>query len=85
MGIPTDEFGATFWLSAGAVVVGCISMLAKFAYKSKCESFSLCFGLFTVKRDINAEVKEDIENNNTQETPKANTTLKISSLASRLT
>jgi hypothetical protein len=86
MGIPTEEFGATFWLSAGAVIVGLVSLLAKFAYKSKCESFSLCFGLFKVKRNIEAEVREDIESMNRQpssvdETPKGNTTVKIPSLS----
>ena len=86
MGIPTQEFGATFWLSAGAVMVGLVSLLAKFAYKSKCESFSLCFGLFKVQRNIEAEVREDIESmirqpSSNDETPKGNSTVKIPSLS----
>lgn len=88
MGLPENEFGATFWLSAGAVVVGLVSMLAKYAYKSKCENFSLCCGLIKVHRDIQSELKEDLEENKQSEdtsTPKANTTVKIPSLASRLT
>lgn len=89
MGIPTNEFGATFWLSAGAVVVGLVSLLAKFAYKSKCENVSLCFGLFKVHRNIEAEVKDacaEEPNLEKEETPKGNTILKIpgSSLSSRL-
>ena len=86
MGLPIQEFGATFFLSSGAVVVAILSLLARYAYKSKCESFSLCFGLFKVQRNIEAEVKEDIESMNRQpssidETPKGNSAMRIPSLS----
>ena len=89
MAIPTNELGATFWLSAGAIIVGLITVLTKYAYKSKCENFSLCFGLFKVQRNIEAEVSEDIESmirqpSSMDETPKGNSTVKIPSLSSNL-
>jgi hypothetical protein len=54
------EFNSTFFLSVGSVVLGALGLSAKYCLKSKCSEFSICWGLFKIKRDVELEVKEEI-------------------------
>ena len=48
----------------GSLLVGLLALLIKYGFKSKCSDVSLCFGLITIKRDIEHEIEEQkIENN----------------------
>jgi hypothetical protein len=55
----TSEFNATFWLSVLGVVCGFLSGALVYAIKSKCIEFNLCFGLISIKRDVNVELQEE--------------------------
>lgn len=41
--------------------VGFLGVVVRYGFKSKCSDVSICCGLLSVKRDIEAEVKEDIK------------------------
>lgn len=49
---PTLTYGL---VSIGA---GVIVLLIKYGFKSKCSDVSLCFGLISVKRNIEQEIEE---------------------------
>lgn len=55
-----DEFGEAFFISAGTMIVGLIGLSIKYCLKSKCEHFALCYGLITIDRNVELEVKEEI-------------------------
>ena len=40
---------------------GFLAILVRYGFKSKCSEVSLCCGLIGVRRDIEAEVKEDMK------------------------
>lgn len=48
-----------FWISIATITVGLIKYAIEFMLKSKCSDFSLCWGVFKIKRDIGIE--RDIE------------------------
>lgn len=37
---------------------GVLGLIVRYTFKSKCSDLSLCFGLISVKRDTEAEVKD---------------------------
>ena len=53
---------AVFWISLATIVVSAYKFSLTELYKSKCVSFKLCCGLVNVKRNVDAEIKYDIEN-----------------------
>jgi len=53
-------YDAVFFISIGTMVVGLIGLIIKYCLKSKCEHFSLCFGLITVDRRVDLETEEEI-------------------------
>ena len=55
-----DTYDAVFFISIGTMVVGLIGLIIKYCLKSKCEHFSLCFGLITVDRRVDLETQEEI-------------------------
>jgi hypothetical protein len=55
----TKEFNGTFWLSCLGIVTAFISGALVYAIKSKCIECNLCFGLISVKRDVNVELQEE--------------------------
>lgn len=57
--LPLEEFGGTFWLSVAGVLSAIIGLCLKSIYKSKCSEFNCC-GI-TIKRDVQVELREDIE------------------------
>ena len=44
-----------------SIIFGFILSLIRFCYKSKCKKCDCCFGLFKIERDINLELKYDME------------------------
>ena len=71
MGLPSHEFGATFWLSVSGIVSALLRVLVKSLYKSKCSDVDLF--CIKIKRDIAAEVEEDMaeQRNNNRSTETA--------------
>lgn len=61
-----NTFNSGFWLSMAALIFGFGGVCFNACYKSKCKQFSVCCGLITVDRDIDAE--EDIDLHNADET-----------------
>jgi hypothetical protein len=42
------------------MVIGFLGLIIKYCLKSKCEHFSLCYGLIVVDRRVDLEVQEEI-------------------------
>ena len=55
----SKEFGGTFWLSALGIVTAFISGALVYAIKSKCIQCDLCWGIISIKRDVQAELEEE--------------------------
>ena len=55
-----DTYDAVFFISLATILVGALSVSAKYCLKSKCEHFSCCWGLFTIDRRVDLEVQEEI-------------------------
>jgi hypothetical protein len=49
--------------------VGLLALLIKYSFKSKCSDVSLCFGLVHIQRDIEHEIEEE-KNENNSHSPK---------------
>ena len=39
--------------------VGLIGLLIKYGFKSKCSDVKICYGLVSIKRDVEAEIKAE--------------------------
>jgi hypothetical protein len=67
-----QEMSEVFWAAFVSAMVGFILALGKLCYKSKCSQIELC--CIKITRNIDAEVKEDIEmgdsSKNNEETKK---------------
>ena len=55
-----DTYDAVFFISIGSMVIGFMGLLIKYCLKSKCEHFSLCFGVLTIDRIVDLEVQEEM-------------------------
>ena len=60
MGDITQGIDGFFFLSLTTLVCGGIGLLIRTAYKSKCSSAEIC--CIKITRDIENEVKEDLQN-----------------------
>jgi hypothetical protein len=67
-----QEMSEVFWAAFVSAMVGFILALGKLCYKSKCSQIDIC--CIKITRNIDAEVKEDIEmgesSKNNEETKK---------------
>jgi hypothetical protein len=54
------ELSETFYALLLTTIGGCVLAMLKYCYKSKCSSIDFC--CIKIVGDINAEVKEDLEN-----------------------
>jgi len=52
---------AVFWVSIATIFIGGYKFTLSELYKSKCHTFKLCFGMINVERNIQEEIKYDIE------------------------
>jgi len=57
----TTQFGGTFWITISGMTLGFLATTGIYCLKAKCNQVSLCWGLIKVKRDVNAEVRENTE------------------------
>jgi len=55
-----DQFNAVFFISLSTIIVSFFGVAVRYCLKSKCEHFSLCFGLINVDRRVDLEVQEHI-------------------------
>lgn len=56
MGVWRDP---VFVISAMTIFAGLMKFVVTFLYKSKCENFALCWGMFTVHRNIQLEIEAE--------------------------
>jgi hypothetical protein len=56
-----EDLNAVFWLSLASIVIGGVGLTLKFCLKSKCQKFKCCYGLVSIDRNVELEVKEEIE------------------------
>jgi len=52
------EFNGTFFLSCLGIITAFISGALVYCIKSKCSECSVCFGLISIKRDVQIELEE---------------------------
>ena len=55
-----DTYDAVFFISIAGIVVGCFGLIIRTCLRSKCEHFSLCFGLVNIDRRVDLEVQEEM-------------------------
>lgn len=55
-----DTYDAVFFISIGSMVIGFFGLIIKYCLKSKCEHFSLCYGILTIDRRVDLEVQEEM-------------------------
>ena len=55
-----DDIDSVFFLSLATMAFGFFSLALRYCYKSKCKDIDMC--CIKIKRDIEAEYKEDIQN-----------------------
>ena len=60
MGDITQGIDGFFFLSLTTLICGGLGLLIRFAYKSKCKSVKFC--CLKIDRDIETELKEDLQN-----------------------
>ena len=59
MGIDEGSINGVFFLSLATLLCTCMTLSIKYCYKSKCKEVEFC--CIKVKRDIETELKEDIQ------------------------
>jgi hypothetical protein len=55
----TTQFGGTFWITIGGMTLGFLATVGVYCLKAKCNQVTLCWGLIKIKRDVNAEIREN--------------------------
>ena len=54
-----NSYNSVFFLSLAGMVFGFFGVIIRYALKSKCENVNLCWGLISVDRNTNGELKEE--------------------------
>jgi len=60
MGDPLEGVNGMFYLSIATLLCTCMTLSIKYCYKSKCKEVKFC--CIKITRDIEVELKEDIQN-----------------------
>jgi hypothetical protein len=55
-----EEFNGIFFLSLATILAGSFGLAIRYCLKSKCEDFSLCYGLLRVERRVDLETQVDM-------------------------
>ena len=55
-----DDIDSVFFLSLATMAFGFFSLALRYCYKSKCKDIDMC--CIKIKRDIETEYKEDLNN-----------------------
>ena len=53
-------YDGVFFISIATILAGSFGLAVRYCLKSKCEKFSICFGLFEIKRRVDLEVQEEM-------------------------
>ena len=54
-------YDGVFFISLATILVGAFGVSVKYCLKSKCEHFSLCYGMIKIDRRVDLEVQEEIK------------------------
>ena len=54
-----DEFNSVFFTGIGTMAFGFLAVLIRYAFLSKCDNVSLCFGLINIHRAVELEGVEE--------------------------
>lgn len=65
-------FDSIFWLSAGTMLFGFLTVILKYMLASKCDNLNICYGCIRVHRLVELEAGE-VEGTNNNATPTINT------------
>ena len=55
-----DTYDGVFFLSLATILAGSFGVAIRYCLKSKCEDFSLCYGLLRVERRVDLETQVDM-------------------------
>jgi hypothetical protein len=55
----TTQFGGTVWITIAGMSLGFLATVGVYCLKAKCNQVTLCWGLIKIKRDVNAEIREN--------------------------
>ena len=56
----TTVYDGVFFLSLATILAGSFGLAVRYCLKSKCEDFSLCYGLIRVERRVDLETQVDM-------------------------
>ena len=54
-----EKFSPEFWIVVIGSLIGFFTVVLQQCYKSKCDRFSMCYGLIRIHRNIDAELEID--------------------------
>ena len=57
----TVEFNSGFFITIVGITTTFFGVLTLYCLRSKCKKCVLCYGLISIDRDIDNEIKEDIQ------------------------
>ena len=55
-----DSFNDVFFITAGTMLIGFFGILLRYAFLSKCDNVSICYGLIKIHRVV--QIEEDLPN-----------------------
>ena len=55
-----DSFNDVFFITAGTMLFGFFGILLRYAFLSKCDNVSVCYGLIKIHRVV--QIEEDLPN-----------------------
>jgi hypothetical protein len=61
MSIWYETFNDIFFITLTTIVIGFLGLAVKSCLKSKCESFTLCWGVIDIDRRVDLEVQQEIK------------------------
>jgi hypothetical protein len=53
-----DDFNSVFFITVGTMIFGFLGIVLRYAFLSKCDNVSICFGLIKIHRVV--QIEEDI-------------------------
>lgn len=55
-----DTYDGVFFLSLATILAGAAGVAFRYCFKSKCENFSVCYGLLSIDRRVDLETNIDL-------------------------
>ena len=53
-----DDFNSVFFITVGTMIFGFLGIVLRYAFLSKCDNVSICFGLIKIHRVV--QIEEDV-------------------------